>query len=189
MIRALPLFASLLLTGMPSASAGTFDPAPIIQVTPQIVRGPQPSAEVLRNLRDQRGIRTVISLRATGSSIRSEKAIVEGLGMKFVSVPFSPYGVPTQKILHTIMDELTNPENQPVYLHCKIGKDRTGLVIGLYRVWIEKWRPREAWREMKRIGFHSFYLGLTYAFWEGADWSARHEDDLNEDDFKEDVAP
>jgi protein tyrosine/serine phosphatase len=55
------------------------------------------------------------------------------------------------------------PQN-PVYVHCKHGQDRTGLVIGLERVLDEGWAPQRAFDEMVRIGFHTQFLGLDEYF-------------------------
>lgn len=57
-----------------------------------------------------------------------------------------------------------------IYVHCKHGQDRTGLVLGLERVIDEKWTPQAAHDEMVKIGFHTFFLGLDHYFEEKTGW-------------------
>ncbi len=57
-----------------------------------------------------------------------------------------------------------------IYVHCKHGQDRTGLVLGLERVIDEKWAPKAAHDEMLKIGFHPFFLGLEHYFEEKTGW-------------------
>jgi len=57
-----------------------------------------------------------------------------------------------------------------IYVHCKHGQDRTGLVLGLERVIDEKWAPKAAHDEMLKIGFHPFFLGLNHYFEERTGW-------------------
>jgi protein tyrosine/serine phosphatase len=39
--------------------------------------------------------------------------------------------------------------NQPVYVHCQQGQDRTGLVCAAYRVKVQGWTVAQAWEEMQ----------------------------------------
>ena len=45
-----------------------------------------------------------------------------------------------------------DPSRQPVLVHCRYGKDRTGVVIAAYRVVHEGWEPKAAAAEAKRYG-------------------------------------
>lgn len=47
-----------------------------------------------------------------------------------------------------------------IYVHCDHGQDRTGLLVGLYRVAHDHWTRSAAWREMLRDGYHVELLGL-----------------------------
>jgi protein tyrosine/serine phosphatase len=52
------------------------------------------------------------------------------------------------------------------FVHCEHGQDRTGLIVGCYRVWSEGWAKDSAFNEMLECGFHKGLLGLDL-FW---DW-------------------
>jgi protein tyrosine/serine phosphatase len=54
-----------------------------------------------------------------------------------------------------------------VYVHCKNGRDRTSLVVALFRVLYQGWEPDEAWNyEVLAYGHQPslFYrrIGTTY---------------------------
>jgi hypothetical protein len=51
------------------------------------------------------------------------------------------------------------------YVHCEHGQDRTGLIIGAYRVKVEHWTKEQAYQEMLRFGFHPLLRGLCWS-WE-----------------------
>ena len=44
-----------------------------------------------------------------------------------------------------------NP-NKKVFVHCRLGDDRTGMMIAAYRM-AEGWRANDAMREMQAFGF------------------------------------
>jgi hypothetical protein len=48
--------------------------------------------------------------------------------------------------------------------NCQGGQDRTGLVIGIYRVKVDRWSKEVARNEMKVHGFHPELLGLERAW-------------------------
>jgi protein tyrosine/serine phosphatase len=56
------------------------------------------------------------------------------------------------------------PSTGAIYVHCRHGQDRTGLVVGLERVFIEGWDPADAYAEMLSYGFHTYFLGLKEYF-------------------------
>jgi hypothetical protein len=50
------------------------------------------------------------------------------------------------------------------FIHCERGMDRTGLLVGLYRL-REGTNAAAAWCEMVKHGYHPALLGLT-RFWQ-----------------------
>ena len=60
-----------------------------------------------------------------------------------------------------ILAKIADPDSRPIYVHCMKGDDRTGLVIGLYRVFYEKMNKEAAWAEMCKFGLHPFFTAIV----------------------------
>jgi len=48
-----------------------------------------------------------------------------------------------------------------VLVHCTHGQDRTGVVVGAWRVRDQRWTKSQAWDEMIAHGFHPDLIGLV----------------------------
>ena len=68
--------------------------------------------------------------------------------------------------LQTFLDALTDPARQPVYVHCQRGADRTGFMVGVYRVEKEGWSAKRAYSEARDIGMRWWYRGLKRQLYE-----------------------
>lgn len=136
------------------------------QVNSELYRGGQPQTvqdlECLKTV----GIKTVISLIIEDPKrIAWERELVSVLGMEFYSFPMTGILPPSDHQVSRIFKTLLDSNQFPIYIHCMQGKDRTGLIIGLYRVWVDGWAPQAAWEEMRSIGFDPKFVGLTSYFW------------------------
>ena len=111
------------------------------------------------------GIRTVVNLRTTVSEVVVEESILRELGIEMVHIPISTVFGPSRRDLAQVFEVLLEEKDGPVFLHCQEGKDRTGLVVGLYRNQLQNFSCKQAWHEMKQNGFNPFLLSLTSYFW------------------------
>lgn len=118
-----------------------------------LLRGGQPSPEGFKELSDL-GVRTVLSLRTGKRSAEREAKIVEELGMKFIHIPVYYLSLPDEETIERVLKLLEDAQNQPVYMHCFHGVDRTGFFVALYRMSRLGWSFQEAYEEMKKCGFH-----------------------------------
>jgi tyrosine-protein phosphatase SIW14 len=135
------------------------------EVAPGIYRGSRPEdLKDLLQLKDM-GIKTIFNLVTDRSDREWEDRMAAVMGMNVVSVPIIPWAIPSEEKVNFLLAEIQKPENQPVFLHCRHGKDRTGLIFGLYRVEVQGWDPREAYAEMREIGFSPWLMGLEYYYW------------------------
>jgi hypothetical protein len=82
------------------------------------------------------------------------------------------YSAPiTNHRINEILDLMSQgDEAHPVFVHCQKGEDRTGLVVGLYRVLNQKWAPQDAWNEMFKFGYHPHFRALTHYFEKRTGW-------------------
>ena len=123
------------------------------RIDPGYYRGAQPDADGFRELR-RLGIRTVIDLRE--DAVREEARWVRSAGMRYVNIPLSTSRPATAAETEHFLDLVNDPANQPVYVHCKGGKHRTGEMTAIYRITHDGWTADQAYREMKEYKFYAF---------------------------------
>lgn len=125
------------------------------RVSPVIYRGAQPAPEGYATLKKM-GIKTVINLRSN----HSEKEVVKTAGMKSIEIPFNVLRDVETKRVNQVIDIMLAPENQAVYVHCRLGQDRTGIIIAAYRIRVEGWSYKNAEEEMQAFGFNDIWHEL-----------------------------
>lgn len=166
-MKRLQKFAFLFTLLASLASSSTFAAIERFQVVnPMLVRGGQPTTREDFEYLKRQGIKTVITFRTTPEGLNWEKGIVESLGMKWINHPINGMSYPDERQMFQILMDVRNPAHFPVFVHCHAGKDRTGLVVGLYRVYFEHWPRERAYEEMIRIGFEPGLEGLRKYFWD-----------------------
>jgi len=116
-----------------------------------IYRGGAPSPIALEELQAL-GVKVVIDLRNKGDGTIAESVQVHNLGLKYVNVPLGAWSAPKRAQLEVILPYLFRSEAQPVFIHCRRGKDRTGTVIACYRIQHDNWTNRRALEEAEKYG-------------------------------------
>ncbi len=174
-MKKLLLFAPTLLLfafalQAPDARAGV-PRVPILEVSPDLYRGERPTLETLTKLKVM-GVTVDLDLENDSRAIAHERKMANQLGLLFISMPLSSLLPPKTSEVDEILGLLANSYKTPTFVHCEHGQDRTGLIIGLYRVLYEGWAPAEAYSEMLRLGFHKELIFLNHYFEE----TTRYED-------------
>ena len=126
------------------------------KVTEFLYRGASPKPEAFAELK-RLGITTVVNLRAERGEIESERKRVEALGMRYVSLPLSGWFSPTNEQIAQILVTLRQRPREKIFVHCRYGDDRTGVVIATYRIAEQHWTLEQAIREMDEFHFHNFW--------------------------------
>jgi tyrosine-protein phosphatase SIW14 len=129
------------------------------QVTPALFRGAQPSEVGFESLAKM-GVEVIVDLRQGAEAEREQKQVA-ALGMRFVGIPWrctEPRDVDFAKFLALLED---NPRKK-IFVHCRAGVDRTGMMIASYRMAEQGWTAAEALGEMKAFGFSSFHEQVCY---------------------------
>jgi tyrosine-protein phosphatase SIW14 len=121
------------------------------EVNAQLFRGGQPRPGGLQKLA-ARGVKTVINLRGDDGLAADEEREAKSLGMKYVNLPLSLGGRPSREQIARALALIEAAENQPVFVHCRKGADRTGVLIAAYRITHDHWTAAEAQREADKYG-------------------------------------
>jgi tyrosine-protein phosphatase SIW14 len=137
------------------------DAPPITQVSDGIYRGKRPDLATLQKLVDM-GVQYDIDLEDDQTAIDNETQMAAQVGLTFISHPMSGFWSPDDGEVNQILADIS--ANQPVFVHCQHGQDRTGLIIALYRVFYEGWAAKDAYKEMIDMGFHKALFLLNHYF-------------------------
>lgn len=114
------------------------------------------------------GIKTVIDLQADGTN-HDEAQLVGAQGMRFYRIPMTTHVPPTPEQLATFLKIVSDPAQQPIYVHCMGGRHRTGVMTAVYRMENDRWTADQAFREMKEYKFgldflHPEFKKFVYAY-------------------------
>jgi protein tyrosine/serine phosphatase len=70
-----------------------------------------------------------------------------------VQIPLQTVHVDDADMIRSLRAIETAQEKGPVLIHCKHGRDRTGLVAAMYRIVVQGWSKQAALDEMEYGGF------------------------------------
>lgn len=122
------------------------------QVNANLYRGAQPTENGVRRL-GKMGVKTIIDLRGDDEKAKTEEIWAQNAGVKFVDVRLNNWLKPKTSDIEQIIKYIEAPENQPVFVHCKRGADRTGTVVAVYRIAHDNWTAQLAIGEAKKFDF------------------------------------
>ncbi len=120
-----------------------------------LYRSAQPDAATLRGIVNKYHIRTIVNLQLTeinqtDPSAQSEAAFAKDNHIRIVYMPAQ--GVPTVTEVKEFLALMRDPANRPVLVHCAAGKERTGVMVGVYRMLEQGWSAEQARSEMEACG-------------------------------------
>ncbi len=151
------------------------------QIEPGIYAGCRPRTPTDFNALRQCGVRRILSFETFFWHTAPERRLAWRNGIAFERVPIfaSPLG-PSERRIKEALLALHNASRRPLYVHCLYGRDRTAVVIALYRIYFENWSPEQAWQEMLKWGFKRDWSlwGFERYFWfhtEKPDWVRAQE--------------
>jgi len=123
------------------------------QISPIYYRGAQPDLAGFTQLKGL-GVKAVINLR--DDPVREEAAWVRNSGMLYFHIPLVTSRPATSEQTEYFLKLVNDPQNLPVYVHCKGGKHRAGEMTAIYRITHDSWTADRAFQEMKQYKFYSF---------------------------------
>ncbi len=127
------------------------------KVSDKLYRGAQPTAEGFRTLKSM-GIKTVVSLRL----LHSDRDSLVGTGLQYLRIDAKAWH-PEDEDIARVLKIIEDPKNQPVFVHCQHGADRTGAMVAAYRIVEEGWSNDEAAAELPSFNYHPVWTEvMTY---------------------------
>jgi protein tyrosine phosphatase (PTP) superfamily phosphohydrolase (DUF442 family) len=128
----------------------------LYKVSDTLYRGEQPTEEGFKEL-EKLGIKTVVNLR----SLHSDRDELEGTKLGYEHIRMEAWD-PEQDEIEAFLQIATDPQKQPVFVHCLHGADRTGTMVAVYRIVVQDWDKQKAIDEMQKgpFGFHEIFSGL-----------------------------
>jgi tyrosine-protein phosphatase SIW14 len=118
------------------------------EVTPTLYRGGLDNTEGIKALK-KLGMDVIVDTHANDES---EEQTVKSLGMKYVAIPWHcPW--PHDEVFAKFLQVVHENKGKKIFVHCRLGDDRTGMMVAAYRMAEEGWTADEAMREMKSFGF------------------------------------
>lgn len=134
------------------------------QVSDIYYRGAQPEGDDFAALKAL-GVKTIIDLTEEDAKGREAR----DAGLTFFQIKMSSTSAPTAAQVEEFLKIVNNPQYQPVYVHCKGGRHRTGTLTAVYRMANEGWTPDRAYEEMLKYDFdygfgHGGQKKFVYAY-------------------------
>ena len=125
------------------------------EIDPHYFRGAQPKGHDYADLAAA-GVKTLINLTSDDADT-TERTMAAGSGLKYFQIPMTTHRPPTAGQIAQFLQIVTDPANQPVYVHCVGGRHRTGVMTAVYRI-VNGWTGDQAFKEMKRYKFGADFL-------------------------------
>ena len=88
--------------------------------------------------------------------MHDDRELLVGTTLRYVRIPCSAWGVDRQH-LRQFLAVVNDPANQPIFVHCQHGADRTGFMVAAYRVLRQGWDCGSAVAELHTFGFHRIW--------------------------------
>lgn len=135
-------------------------PRNFAEVAPGLLyRGSLPSAPELAAVKARFGIRSVVNLRW----FRSDRALAAPLGLREFRIPNLATHAEDEDV-GAFLRVAGAPANQPLFVHCRYGADRTGLMVAAWRLLVQRPAPADAEieRELRAFEFHDYKSVLRW---------------------------
>jgi Tyrosine phosphatase family len=168
------LVGGILFAGVANAEIERF-----AKVSPGIFRGAKPATQADFDFLKAHEVRTILSLQTLPRDIYAERRHARENEIEYRNVYiFGLPLAPSERRVKMALLTLADPSLHPIFIHYRLGRDRTGMIVGLYRISYQNWTPKTAWDEMLRFGFKLSWTlrGLETYFWhhtQKPDWASR----------------
>ncbi len=127
-------------------------------VSDKLWRGAAPGKRGMQLLA-RSGVKTVLDLRMPGLGPMLEENQARDLGINYVHMPLT-FNKPSMDKVAQFINIVESPLNQPVFIHCRQGADRTGTLVGIMRLTKDNWSFDKTYAEMRQHHFKPWFQNL-----------------------------
>jgi len=123
-----------------------------------IFRSGLPSETDLVYFRQELKINTIINF-CTRTNVLVEQQLAKDLGFHYIHLPWSAHFYNLflityyWKISKSFLILVEDMKLHPILVHCHHGRERTGMMMVIYRIVVDKYTFKQAFDEMKSYGF------------------------------------
>lgn len=127
-----------------------------------VFRGPSPTCFEDFKILYEQGIKSILDLETNCTFFGDNSPLIAAINADAFNI--RTYAHPLGEILPPSSLELLEAtrflinRTESIYVHCKSGVDRTGMVIAHYRMQSDNWPKEKAVAEMKEMGMHPWYF-------------------------------
>lgn len=153
------VLALLISIGAAQSEPGYKELPNLHRVSEKLYRGAQPLSGYAKRL-GELGVKTIVNLRGEDEVSQGEQKEAEAAGMHYFNIGMPGLSAPSDDQVSRVMAIIDNPDNQPVFIHCKRGSDRTGTIAAVYRISHDGWNAERAIAEAKHYGMSWAEFGM-----------------------------
>jgi protein tyrosine/serine phosphatase len=139
----------------------------LAQIDKYVYVGSKPRTDQDFQFLQSRHIRYIVNARFLPFLSGPEERKAKRYGITLLSFPMNASPIPpSEKHVNQVLLTIGDKQFQPVYVHCVLGRDRTSLISGLYKIYFLGTSKSQAWQEMRESGFHTWWFvsGLRVYF-------------------------
>ncbi|MCU0650866.1 MAG: dual specificity protein phosphatase family protein, partial [Candidatus Omnitrophica bacterium] len=126
------------------------------KVTPDLYRGGPAKPEGYEILKKM-GIKSILNLCQNEKLVSKDVSWAMDNGVIVHHMPIDLYSKPSDEQAISFLKIVLDKSNQPVFVHCEDGRDRTGTMVALYRVVVDNWTIKDAYHEARVIGYWPYH--------------------------------
>ena len=97
----------------------------------------------------EQGFKGIVDLTLEGTH---DADLAPKAGLNTLNVKILDNASPTNAQMKQFLDFVTDPKNEPAYVHCEAGKGRTGVATAVYRMAVQGFTPEQAIVDGKKYG-------------------------------------
>ncbi|MCQ2788800.1 MAG: tyrosine-protein phosphatase [bacterium] len=122
------------------------------KVSDSFYRGSQAGEAEFQNL-SKEGIKTILNLKTIKKKeLETLSSQAKKFGIDYINIPLDPFNI--TKSLPNLLDVINKATKEnPLFVHCTFGRDRTGFVTGLNKYLNDNVPMKEVIKDMKAHGF------------------------------------